>query len=83
VPAAASSWPDIGAGTPSGCRRAFADAGHTSPTNPARNFLMLRDGAVAAGYLDSPDAAERTFERGVEGLLRPIGLETLPGIDED
>jgi AcrR family transcriptional regulator len=64
-------------------RRAFADAGHTSPTNPARNFVMLRDGAVTAGYLDSPHAAKRTFKRGVDGLLWSIGIETLPGIDED
>jgi AcrR family transcriptional regulator len=63
-------------------RRAFADAGHTSPANPARNFLMLRDGAVTAGYLDSATAAKRTFKRGVDGLLWSIGLETLPVSDE-
>ena len=64
-------------------RRAFADAGHAKPSNPARNFVMLRDGAVTAGYLDSATAAKRTFKRGVDGLLWSIGLETLPGIDED
>jgi len=64
-------------------RRAFADAGHPNPSNPARNFLMLRDGAVTAGYLDSATAAKRTFKRGVDGLLWSIGLETLPGVDED
>ena len=64
-------------------RPRVADAGHTTPTNPARNFVMLRDGAVTAGYLDSPHAAKRTFKRGVDGLLWSIGIETLPGIDED
>ena len=64
-------------------RRAFADAGHTSPANPARHFVMLRDGAVIAGYLDSATAAQRTFKRGVDGLLWSIGLETLPAGDED
>ncbi len=59
-------------------RRAFADAGHTSPAYPARHFLMLRDGAVTAGYLDSATAAQRTFKRGVDGLLWSIGIETLP-----
>lgn len=59
-------------------RRAFADAGHTSPANPARHFLMLRDGAVTAAYLDSVAAAQRTFKRGVDGLLWSIGVETLP-----
>jgi AcrR family transcriptional regulator len=51
-------------------RRAFAEAGHEQPSNPARHFVMLRDGAVTAGHLDSPAAAQRTFNRGVEGLLK-------------
>jgi AcrR family transcriptional regulator len=63
-------------------RRAFADANHTSPANPARNFVMLRDGAVTAAYLDSATAAQRTFKRGIDGLLWSIGMETLPGSDE-
>jgi AcrR family transcriptional regulator len=63
-------------------RRAFADAGHASPSNPARHFLMLRDGAVTAGYLDSATAAQRTFKRGVDGLLWSIGIETLPTTDD-
>jgi len=63
-------------------RRAFADAGHTSPANPARHFVMLRDGAVTAGYLDSATAAQRTFKRGVDGLLWSIGIETLPTTDD-
>lgn len=59
-------------------RRAFADAGHEHPSNPARHFVMLRDGAVTAGYLDSTTAAQRTFKRGVDGLLWSIDIETLP-----
>ena len=63
-------------------RRAFADAGHKHPSNPARHFVMLRDGAVTAGYLDSATAAQRTFTRGVDGLLRSIDIEILPDDDE-
>jgi AcrR family transcriptional regulator len=43
-------------------RRAFADAGHERPGHAARHFVMLRDGAVTAGYLDSPTTAQRTFK---------------------
>ena len=57
-------------------RRAFADAGHPRPTNPARHFMMMRDGTVTAGYLDSPTAVRRAFTRGVEGLLRSIDTAT-------
>lgn len=39
---------------------------------------MLRDGAVTVGYLDSTTAAQRTFKRGVDRLLRSIDLEVLP-----
>jgi len=44
---------------------------------------MLRDGAVTGGYLDSATAAQRTFKRGVDGLLWSIGIETLPTTDDD
>jgi AcrR family transcriptional regulator len=54
-------------------RRAFAQAGHPRPADAARHFVMLRDGAMAAGSLDSPTAARRTFSRGVEGLVDSIG----------
>jgi AcrR family transcriptional regulator len=64
-------------------RRAFADAGHKRPGNAARHFVMLRDGAVTAGYLDSPVAAQRTFKRGVEGLIRAIDIDHMPhDVDE-
>jgi len=64
-------------------RSAFADAGHKRPGNAARHFMMLRDGTVTAGYLDSPTAAKRTFRRGVEGLIRAIDIDHMPhDVDE-
>lgn len=64
-------------------RRAFADAGHNRPGNAARHFVMLRDGAVTAGYLDSPTTAQRTFKRGVKGLIRAIDIDHMPDdVDE-
>jgi AcrR family transcriptional regulator len=57
-------------------RHAFADAGHPKPANPARHFVMMRDGAMTAGYIDSPVSVRRTFTRGVEGLLRSIDTTT-------
>jgi AcrR family transcriptional regulator len=56
--------------------RAFQDAGHELPTNAARHFVMLRDGAMSAAYLDKPTTASRTFTRGVDGLIRTI--DTIP-----
>ena len=57
-------------------RRAFEDAGHQLPANAARHFVMLRDGAMSAAYLDTPSTAIRTFTRGVDGLIRTI--DTIP-----
>jgi AcrR family transcriptional regulator len=57
-------------------RKAFEDAGHELPTNAARHFVMLRDGAMSAAYLDTPTTAIRTFTRGVDGLIRTI--DTIP-----
>jgi AcrR family transcriptional regulator len=51
-------------------RAAFTDAGNPIPANPARHFVMLRDGAMVAAYLDGPKQAADTFIRGVDGLLR-------------
>jgi len=56
--------------------RAFDDAGHPLPANAARHFVMLRDGAMSAAYLDTPTTATRTFARGVDGLIRTI--DTIP-----
>ena len=36
----------------------------------ARHFVMLRDGAMAAGCLFDPALVVETFLRGVEGLVR-------------
>jgi AcrR family transcriptional regulator len=57
-------------------RRAFEDAGHQLPANAARHFVMLRDGAMSAAYLDTPTTAIDTFTRGVDGLIRTI--DTIP-----
>ncbi|HEY4097605.1 MAG TPA: TetR/AcrR family transcriptional regulator [Baekduia sp.] len=51
-------------------RTAFADAGNPNTANPARHFVMLRDGAMVDAYLDGPKQAADTFARGVDGLLR-------------
>jgi hypothetical protein len=65
-------------------RRAFVEAGHPRPTYAARHFVMLRDGAVSAAYLDTASAATRTFKRGVEGLLGSIDIEPIvPENDPD
>ena len=53
-------------------RRAFAEAGHQRPGSAARHFVMLRDGAMTTGFLESATTARRTFHRGVEGLLRSV-----------
>jgi AcrR family transcriptional regulator len=53
-------------------RTAFADAGHVRPDDPTQHFIMLRDGAMVAGYLDGSEQAAETFTRGVAGLLRYI-----------
>jgi AcrR family transcriptional regulator len=57
---------------------AFAQAEHPHPSNAARHFLALRDGAMAAGYLDSRATAKRTFRQGVDGLIRSSDRESVP-----
>jgi AcrR family transcriptional regulator len=64
-------------------RKAFRELGHTLPGNAARHFVMLRDGAMIAGYLDSVVTAQRTFKRGVEGLLRSTEIEPLPNANTE
>jgi hypothetical protein len=64
-------------------RRAFGNAGHSHPGNAARHFLMLRDGAMTGGSLDSSATAKLTFKRGVEGLLRSIDMTPLDPTDDD
>ncbi|MEH0932268.1 TetR/AcrR family transcriptional regulator [Micromonospora sp. CPCC 205558] len=44
---------------------------HQETAGPAaRHFIMLRDGAMAAGCLSDPTLVSETFLRGVEGLVR-------------
>ena len=59
------------------------EAEHSLPGNAARHFVMLRDGAMVAGYLDTVRTAQRTFKRGVEGLLRSREIAHLPGTEVD
>ena len=47
----------------------FAQIDHDSDEHAGRQFVMLRDGAMAAGCLAEPDQVSRTFLRGVDALL--------------
>ena len=64
-------------------RRAFAEAGHQRPGSAARHFVMVRDGAMTTGFLESATTARRTFHRGVEGLLRSIDESSQAAPDDD
>lgn len=44
-------------------------AGLNKPESAARHFVMLRDGAMAAGCLADPKPIAETFLLGVDGLL--------------
>ncbi|MCT2586899.1 TetR/AcrR family transcriptional regulator [Actinophytocola gossypii] len=48
----------------------LAETGETAPEPAARHFVMLRDGAMAAGCLTDPAPVRETFLLGVEGILR-------------
>lgn len=47
----------------------FIETGKIDPRHAAQHFVMLRDGAMAAGCLTDPEQVCATFHRGVEGLL--------------
>lgn len=47
----------------------LAQVGEGPADNAGRHFVMLRDGAMAAGCLADPEAVTETFLEGVEGLL--------------
>lgn len=47
----------------------LARVGEGPAGDAARHFVMLRDGAMAAGCLADPEAVSATFLDGVEGLL--------------
>ncbi|SFK79927.1 TetR/AcrR family transcriptional regulator [Amycolatopsis sacchari] len=48
----------------------MAATGETTPAPHARHFVMLRDGAMAAGCLSDPAPVCETFLLGVEGILK-------------
>ncbi|WP_431908803.1 TetR/AcrR family transcriptional regulator [Amycolatopsis thermoflava] len=48
----------------------MAATGESEPEPHARHFVMLRDGAMAAGCLADPEAVCETFLLGVEGILK-------------
>jgi AcrR family transcriptional regulator len=48
----------------------FAQAADGPAEHAGRHFVMLRDGAMSAGYLGDPEEAGETLLRGIEGLLR-------------
>jgi AcrR family transcriptional regulator len=48
----------------------LAAAGDTAAEPAARHFVMLRDGAMAAGCLTDPAPICETFRLGVEGILK-------------
>jgi AcrR family transcriptional regulator len=47
----------------------FAATGKSDSEPAGRHFVMLRDGAMAAGCLTDPDPITETFLRGIDGLL--------------
>ncbi|MEV6235362.1 TetR family transcriptional regulator [Lentzea sp. NPDC051838] len=51
----------------------FTELGTPSAEPAARHFVMLRDGAMAAGCLSDASLVCETFLRGVDGLLRVHG----------
>jgi AcrR family transcriptional regulator len=48
----------------------FTETGKPDPEPAARHFVMLRDGAMAAGCLSDPQEVSTTFLRGIEGSLK-------------
>ncbi|MFD8420842.1 TetR/AcrR family transcriptional regulator [Streptomyces sp. NPDC059466] len=57
----------------------FADIATEQADHAGRHFVMLRDGAMSAGYLGDPVPAGETLLRGIEGLLR---IHAARGLDE-
>jgi AcrR family transcriptional regulator len=47
----------------------LAAAGHPDPTAAAAHLVMLRDGAMVAGYLSDPAVARDTLLRGLDAVL--------------
>ncbi|MFJ5684785.1 MULTISPECIES: TetR/AcrR family transcriptional regulator [unclassified Streptomyces] len=57
----------------------FATITAEQAEHAGRHFVMLRDGAMSAGYLGDPVLAGETLLRGIEGLLR---IHAARGLDE-
>ncbi|MFE9093254.1 TetR/AcrR family transcriptional regulator [Streptomyces sp. NPDC007264] len=57
----------------------FAGITAAQAEHAGRHFVMLRDGAMSAGYLGDPVLAGETLLRGIEGLLR---IHAARGLDE-
>ncbi|TVT46222.1 TetR/AcrR family transcriptional regulator [Amycolatopsis rhizosphaerae] len=47
----------------------LAEAGHPDPEGAAAHLMMLRDGAMVAGYLADADRARATLIRGLDAIL--------------
>ncbi|MFJ9348278.1 TetR/AcrR family transcriptional regulator [Streptomyces sp. NPDC101237] len=58
----------------------FAEITTAQADRAGRHFVMLRDGAMSAGYLGDPVLAGETLLRGIEGLLR---VHTARGGDDE
>lgn len=50
-------------------RRALAGTGHPDPAGAARTFMMLRDGAMVAGYLGDARRASKDLVAAVDQLV--------------
>lgn len=50
-------------------RDAFDAAGHAQPEEAARQYVVLRDGAMVGGHLGDPALVAETFRRSVAELL--------------
>ncbi|MBY8876116.1 TetR/AcrR family transcriptional regulator [Actinacidiphila acidipaludis] len=57
----------------------FAAITEDSAEHAGRHFVMLRDGAMSAGYLGDPVQAGETLLRGIDGLLRVHSDRALDG----
>lgn len=57
----------------------FAETADKPAEHAGRHFVMLRDGAMSAGYLGDPVQAGETLLRGIDGLLR---VHTARDLDE-
>ena len=54
----------------------FGQAGAPEPTSAAQHFVMIRDGAMAAGCLSEPQDVAAVLLRGVDRMLIVMGLST-------